>query len=409
MRSRGAGVADIAVLVVSASDGVMPQTIESIEHIRNASIPFVVALNKIDLPEANPEKIKGELVKQDVLLEGYGGDVPIVPLSAKKGTGIKDLLEIISLFWEMKEHKEDTKQFTGTIIESNLDKNKGPVATIIIRTGKLEIGDVLETEEVSGKIKAMLSDQRISVKEALPGDPVEILGFSSVPKIGSRVWKKGEMVIVQEEKKEIEPLPPTEIEVAPTSAVVEKRLKVIIKADAYGSLEAILGTVKQNDLEILLSAVGNITESDILLAKTAGAFVIGFNMKPSTQVTKLAESEKVLIKTYNIIYEMLDELEDVVKALREGGIDKILGEAQIMARFDMKDGVIAGVKIVSGKISRGDQIKVLRGKVEVGRAKIKSLRHAKDNISHAEPGTEAGLILSNKLDFSVGDSIISIG
>lgn len=411
MRSRGAEVCDIAILVVAANDGVMPQTKESIEHILHAKIPYIVACTKIDLVDASVDKIKKQLLKNGVLIDEYGGAVPVVPVSSKTGQGIDKLLEMILLVSEMHEVKKDpSSAFEGVIIETKLDKARGNVATIIVKNGTITQRDNIITKDgIEGKVRAMFDENGHMVKTADPGKGVELLGLSSLPSVGISIYKKEETAIgIAPPTKIVAASPPGRLAVSSPSEIVSEKLKIVLKADTSGSLEAILASLKEN-VEIMSASTGAIGESDVIFAKSSGAIIIGFNVKPSLSVVKLATSEKVMIKTYTIIYEMLSEIDEVSEALRTGGLEEVSGEAKILVQFDIKGEKIAGVKIISGRIAKGDKVKVVRGTTEIGRSRIKSLRHQKEEITKAEQGTEAGVVLTQKLDFLINDVIISIG
>lgn len=413
MRSRGANVADIAILVVAANDGLMPQTIESIKHIKEAKIPFIVAATKTDLPEANLDKVKQQLGKQDIVLEEYGGDVPFIPVSAKANKGIDKLLSMIILLTEFHEIKADPKgQFKAVTIESGMDRARGPVITIIVKNGSIKKGETIVTSEgTEARVRVMFDENSKELEEASPGQPAMVLGLPKVPVVGTIIYKKSEeaMIIPQTHELEI-PQTPGQIETLPPEQLAVQKLKMILKTDNAGSLEAILYSLRDNtNIQIISKGTGNITESDVILAKSSGAIIIGFQVKPSSSVVKLAQSEKVMIKIYSIIYEMLDEISDVIEALQSGGLEEKLGEAKVIAIFNIKGENIAGIKVVSGRIAKGDKIKLLRGEVELGRTKIKSLKHQKVDITKAMLGEEAGLTAASKLDFSVNDSIIAIG
>ena len=408
MRSRGAKVADIAILVIAGNDGIMPQTLESIQHIKAANIPSIVAINKIDLPDINIDKIKKQLVKTGLSLEEYGGETPVLPISAKTGQGIDKLLEMILLLSELNQVKQDTNIFEAVVIESILSKNKGIVASIVIRNGSLKLGDEVICENQEFRIRAFYDSRGNKLNMVKAGDPAEILGWKKIPSVGSSLYVKSQISLTKPAITQI--LPPTikSITTPQEKSLEEEKIKLILKADTVGTLEAITAGLG-NNIEIILKGVGNISESDILLAKTTKAIVVGFHQKPSDTVVKLATSEKVIIKYYNIIYELFDEITEVVDALKKGNLVTILGEAKIIALFPVKNEKIAGVKVITGRIARGDQIKVMRKDQEIGRAKIKSLHHLKEDITKAEQGMEAGLLLSQNIDFLTGDSIISIG
>ena len=413
MRSRGVNAADVAILVISASDGIMPQTKESLKYIKEAKIPYIIAATKIDLKEANLEKLKQQLTKEKVVLEEYGGEVPFIPLSSKTGQGIDKLLEMILLLNELQERKADPKgPFQAVVIESGLHRAKGPVATLIVKNGTINKGEKIVTsggEEAN--VRAMFDEYGKELTTASVSRPLELLGLKNVVNVGTIIYKNGETVITQ--------TPSTSIEIPPKAGLLSEvvvgeiaplKLKIILKTDNVGSLEAITTSLAgKENVETIAVSSGNITESEVLMAKSSGAIIIGFNVKPSSSVVKLAQSEKVMIKTYEIIYKMFEEIEDVAEALRTGGLEEVLGEAKILAIFDMKGESIAGIRVISGRIARGDKIKIKRGNQEIGRAKIKSLKHQKEDITKAEQGIEAGAVLSSKLDFLVNDSIIAIG
>lgn len=421
MRSRGATVADIAILVVAANDGIMPQTVESIEHIKKAKIPFIVAATKIDLQESNIEKLKQQLTKQGVNLEEYGGETPLVLVSAKLNKGIDKLLENIILLSELSEiHADPNGQFKGIVIEAGLDKAKGPLVSIVVKNGKLKRGDQIVTSDgIETRVRAMFDEMKQDVPEALPGYGVELLGLPKLPSVGTLIFKKNEEAIEVRPAKSLQTPAPTTIQVPPFPRALEipanatakaEQLNVVLKAVNSGALEAILASLSKNENVILLaSGTGNITESDITFAKSSSAIVIGFQVKPSSSVVKLAQSEKVMVKTYDIIYEMLDEIEDVVDALKTGGLEEKLGEARIIAGFEINREKIAGIKVILGRIAKGDSVKVMRGNTELGRTRIKTLKHQKEDINKAEMGQEAGVAFAIKLDFLPNDSIIAIG
>jgi len=413
MRSRGANASDIAILVVSAADGVMPQTKESIAHIKKAGIPYIVAVTKIDLPGAQIEKVKKQLSKEGVEIDEYGGNVPVVGVSAKTGEGIDKLLDLIPFMAELNDIKKDPNAaFEGVVIEAKIDRGKGPVATVIVKSGKLEKGETIVTKDgIETRVRAMIDEYGKMVDLATVGKPVEILGLPALVDVGMSIYKKGETAIETTPINTIASAPDVRAgvpEIAPIVEISEQKLKIVLRADTAGSLEAIRGSLKDN-VELISSGTGIITESDVILAKSSKAIVIGFNVKPTGSVVKLATSEKVMIKTYHIIYEMLDEIDEVVEALRTGGLEDELGKGRVLAQFEIKGEKVAGIKVISGRIAKGDKVKVLRGEKEIGRARIKSLRHKKEEITKAELGVEAGLTLSQKLDFLPDDDIIAIG
>lgn len=394
MRSRGASVTDIAVLVVAANDGVMPQTIESIKYIQEAKVPMIVAINKIDLPDSMPEKIKKQLVKENVLLEGYGGDIVAVEVSAKTKKGIDDLLEMILLVSQMQNVSGDpASPLDAVVIESSIDRGRGPMASVIIKNGTLKVGSEIYAENIKAKVKALFNDKGISVKQALPGDPVQIMGFEKVPEVGSKVSTN----ITSRDM-------PSETLLSED----EKKLNVVLKADVKGSLEAIIYSLPK-DINVLSSSVGGVMDSDILSAKAHKAIVVGFNVKASKQTEKLAQTERVLVKTYTIIYELLDEIKEVMDEINKPvETEKILGTAEVIASFDGGKGKIAGVKVKSGRLARGDRVRIERNKENMGYTKIKSIKHLKEDIDKALIGTEAGLFFDPQLDFAPQDDIIAL-
>lgn len=409
MRARGGQASDIAILVVAADDGVMPQTKESIAHIKAANIPFLVAINKIDLPGANIEKVKKQLAENAVLLEGYGGDVVAVKISAKTGQGITELLEMLLLLADMQE-LEDTqyKPFSGIVIEAKMDKACGPSARIIVKEGILRVGDSISTESASGKARSLFDSNKKNLKEALPAAPVEVLGFSKVPKVGETVKKSTQ-------EKDLDEKIPNRLSVKEKLALPENEICLIIKADYVGSLEAIISTIEQlrgenKQLKIFFSETGAITEGDVLLASATHSLIIGFNVDISPAVEKLAGEEKVLIRRYNLIYELLDELRQGLEALkREKSEENSLGEAEVLESFATKVGKIAGCKVKSGRINQGDILIVKRGEKELGRSKIVSMKHRETNINEASEGQDFGVVLEKELPFIKGDIMIAIG
>ncbi len=401
MRSRGVEIADIAVLVVAANDGVMPQTIESIKHIQQAQIPMIVAMNKIDLPDIDPQKIKQQLAQNQILVEGFGGEVVLMPISAKTNKGISDLLEMILLMAQMKGLTADPEALAeGVVIEAKLDKKRGALATVIVKNGTLKIGQTCYADDVKCKIKAMISDKGDMVQTAPPAYPVVVMGWEKLPAVGSVV-----STVSRKTEEAVTKFPPKAFSLPPVETV--KKLKMILRADVAGTLEAILENLGEK-VEIISAATGSISDSDVLLAKSTEAIIIGFHTSVSPTALKLATLEKVKIKTYNIIYELLDEIHEVVEILNmPAAQEEVLGEANVIAEFAFDDARVAGCKVTKGRIARGDLVKIISHDTEIGRTKIKSLRHGKENIPKAESGTECGAVLDKKLDFKIGDSIIS--
>lgn len=411
MRSRGAKVADIAVLVVAIDDGLMPQTIEAIKHIKDAKVSMVVAVNKVDLPGINKtaqmEKIKKQLSDREVLIEEYGGDVPIVEVSAKTGLGVDKLLEIIQLVAEVNELKADPDApATGVVVESKLDKFKGPVATVIVQNGTLKKGEPVVIAGIKGKVRGLIDFAGKQLDSAGPSTPVEVLGLEEVPQVGAELGKDSS---TKEEKQAV------------VTSIVDRLkqddttvLKVVIRTDVAGSLEAIEDALsKFNDeaehVKVVSANTGNLTESDIKMAASTGAIVIGFNVKLAPQIIKLAETEKVLLRSYNIIYELIEEIEAVVEEmLKVGALEEIFGTAQIIAEFPYgKNEKIAGCKILDGVFTKGPKVKIVRGEEIIGETKIKSLKKVRDEVTKVEKSEECGMMFEPQIDFTVGDLIQS--
>lgn len=407
MRGRGVSAADIAILVVSADDGVMPQTKESIAHIKEANVPIIVVITKSDLAAANAERVKQQLVKEGIALEGYGGDVPVVLVSSKTGKGISDLLEVIILVSQMARVSGDPKGLSeGVIIEAKRDRRKGVLVTIITKTGTLSVGDEVIAESVGGKVRALFTDAGQSVKEVPPGSPVEVLGFTDIPQIGAKVIHKNEARLPGRQKEAVKYAGAAETLRKDSENV---RLGVILKADTQGSLEAIVQNISQEDVKLILSATGDPTEADVLLAKASHAIVVGFNTSPSPSVVKLAETEGVIIKTYKLIYELLSELAEAI-ALFKGGKPQefILGKAKILAIFPYERKKVAGCKVIEGRIAKGDKVRVEREEQVLGEARIASLRVGKEDVGKVDKPAECGILLSTSLDFDTSDMILSV-
>lgn len=412
MRSRGAQVADLAILVVAGNDGVKPQTKEAISHIKSAKIPFLVAINKIDLPEASSDMVKAQLAENQVLVEGYGGGVVCVEVSAKTGKGIPQLLEMIFLLSEMQELKlEDKALFKAIIIESLLDKYKGPLATLIIKKGILKIGDKLYAEETKGKAKAMFNHKGRRVKKAIPSDPVQILGFKGVPPVGAVVQKTPEITRVGAG---LVPRPenfgsaqPKKVSEDSEDTKEQKRIKIILKADVAGTLEAIKANFTE-EIYLINEGVGNINDSDVLLAQSTNAVIIGFNIRIPLEVKKLAEMEKVKIKTYDVIYQLLEDLQGEVLKMLEPTIDEeILGKAEIIAEFNIKGNHIAGCKVKEGSILKQYPIHIMRQEEKLADVKIIQMQKEKQDVEEVKKGNEVGLVFKPDVDFALGDMIVS--
>lgn len=409
MRGRGVGVCDIALLVVALDDGVMPQTKESIAHITQAGTPFIVVLTKADSQGANPEKVKQQLLKEQVLLEGLGGDVPYIAVSAKTASGIADLLDLILLFAQMKGITADPKAvFEGVIIESKKDRRKGTIATVIVKNGTLSVGDAIVSEKKPGKVRALISDTGSMLKEAVPGMPVEILGFSDVPPVGAKVTKQKEQQQLAEEI--ITPAPVvTAVETKKDEEQPVKKLPLILKTDTQGSLETILAALQGEDIQVILAGTGEPTEGDVLLARASGAFIVGFNLPISSSVVKLAENEGIIVKTYRLIYELEEEIKEVIALFKQGKAQEvILGKAKVQAVFPYEHKKVAGSKVLEGRMAKGDKVRVERNKEIIAEGRIVSIRQGKEDIGKVEVGGECGILLSVSLDFEPEDVILSV-
>lgn len=422
LRARGASVTDIVVLVVAADDGVMPQTIEAINHAKAAGVPIIVAVNKIDKPDANPEKVKQQLTEYGLIPEEWGGDTVFVNVSARNRIGIDQLLEMILLVADMQELKADyDSPAVGVIIEAKLDKGRGPVASVIVQKGTLKVGDIIVAGGTWGKVRAMFDSRGKIVKEATPSIPVEVIGFEEVPVAGDI------LKVVEDEKtaremaeKEKELLKEKEDITSPKVSLEKlfdkikkgevKELNVIIKADVHGSLEALKQAIEKcsNDqvvIRIIHGGVGAINESDILLASASNAVVIGFNVRPDSNARKLAEKENIDIRTYRIIYELIEDLQSAMKGLLEPEYKEVvIGHAQVRALFKVPNvGIVAGCYVVDGKITRNANIRVIRNGVVIYEGKISSLKRFKDDVREVASGYECGIAIDKFNDIKEDD------
>lgn len=409
IRARGANVADIAILLVDAKDSLMPQTIESISHIKAANIPFIVAMNKIDLPEANPEKVKRDLMKYEVLVEGQGGDVPVALISAKTGKGIKELLETILLMCtDLNLTYDDQNPPRAYIIETKKDK-RGITPSLIIKEGKIEVGMELYEQEQKIKVRSLINDLGEHVDVVYPSTPFEMTGFEAMPTVGSVVTtSKGEAEKEEAADKVAKTIDMNSLLATPK---VEKKLSLVIKTDNLGSYEAIKQALDKNtNVKIVLIAIGEINKSDIFLAKTTKSIVIGFGVNTSSEAEGLAKQEKVIIKTYNIIYELLDELNEVADLLneKEQKEKNLKGEAKVLATFIIEGETIYGLKVTKGKINLGDSLEVHRNNKLFGKTKLVSLKIRAKEVTEVKKDQESGMVFSPPLDITIGDMVKSI-
>ncbi len=420
LRARGSKVADIAVLVVAADDGVQPQTVEAINHAKSAELPIIVAINKIDKPGADPERVKRELSQYELIPEEWGGDTIMVPVSAKTGENVDELLENILLLAEILELKANPeKPAVGTIIESKLDPKRGPVATVLVQNGTLKQGDYFVAGMTWGKVRAMFDERGKQVKNAPPGTPVEVLGFQDVPQAGDRFVvmpseREAKQLAEQRKEKYEEELLAKRAKLKLESLHGEKEVNIILKADVQGSLEAIVKTLEElsNKFEevsinIIHSGIGRITESDVVLAAASNAIIIGFNVRPDAAARKLAEEEGVEIRTYGIIYEIVEDLEKALKGLLEPKVkEEILGMCDVKAIFRVKGvGTVAGCYVTDGVIRRNAKARLIRDGIVIYDGEIISLKRFKDDVKEVAKGYECGLMLKDFNDIKPGDLI----
>ncbi|HIQ26141.1 MAG TPA: translation initiation factor IF-2 [Aquifex aeolicus] len=423
LRARGAKVADIAVLVVAADDGVMPQTVEAINHAKDAEIPIIVAVNKIDLPQANPDKVLRELSEHGLIPEEWGGDTPVVRVSAKTGEGIEELLEMITLVAELEELKANPKGKTkAVIIETKLDPKRGPVATAIVQNGTLKVGDIFVAGSTYGRVRAMVDDKGRRLKEAPPGTPVELLGFEELPEPGDILIvvsdEKTARLLAEQRKrqKEQEKLKGTALKLEEIYEKIQKgelkELKIVLKADTIGSIEALKKALEELSTDkvkvfIIHSGVGAISESDIMLAKASGAIVIGFNTRPNPAARRLLEEEKVDVRTYGIIYDAVEDVKKALEGLLEPQkVEEALGQAEVRATFKIKKvGTVAGCYVLEGKLVRGAKARLVREGVVIYEGEIEGLKRFKEDVKEVPKGFECGVKLKDFNDIKVGDII----
>lgn len=405
LRSRGATIADIVLLIVDAKDSLMPQTVESIQHIKASKTPCIVVANKTDLPDANPEKIKNDLLKYTMMVEDKGGEIPFVQISAKTGKGVPELLETILLLASHTALEYDPDAAPEAyIIETNRHKS-GIIASAIIKNGTIKRGDTVFSEGREAKVKALTNDRGEQIDQVNPSTPFEILGFTDMPTVGTLV-SSSEAASTDVIKKTVKKA--FNLQSVLATPAIEKKLSIVIKADANGSLEAINNSLEKNPtVEILLTGIGEINNSDIFLAKASNAIVIGFNTKPNKDVIELAKQEKVVIKTYNIIYELLEELTEVAHLLheKEENEKNVKGEAKIAATFMIEGEKVYGVRVTKGKVNAGDTVDLYRDTKKIGTTKLVSLRSRAKQVAEAKKDQEAGMLFEPKLDIKVGDVV----
>lgn len=424
MRARGAQVTDITVLVVAADDGVMPQTIEAINHAKAAEVPIIVAINKIDAQGANPDRVMQELSEHGLIPEDWGGDTIFVRLSALTGEGIDELLEMILLVAEIEEYKANPDRLAaGTVIEAELDKGRGPVATLLVQKGTLHVGDSLVVGNTFGRVRAMVNETGRRLKTAKPSTPVEITGLSDVPQAGDH------FIVFEDEKKarhigEMRAKQHLESERNETSKVSLddlfskiregdlKEINVIVKADVQGSVEALAGSLQKIDVEgaklnVIHTGAGAITESDIILASASDAIIVGFNVRPDNNARKAAETEKVDIRLYRVIYDAIEEIEAAMKGMLDPEYEeKVIGQAEVRTTFKVsKIGTIAGSYVTDGKITRDSKVRLIRDGVVIYEGEIDSLKRFKDDAKEVSAGYECGITLEKFNDIKEGDTM----
>jgi translation initiation factor IF-2 len=422
MRARGANVTDIVVLVVAADDGMMPQTIEAINHAKAAPhVKIMVAINKIDLPSANIDRVKKQLQEYELTPEDWGGETIVCPVSATKGAGIDHLLEMMTLQAEVMELKASpTARPRGTVIEAQVEAGRGPTATVIVQMGTLKVGDPFICGDYSGKVKSLLDDRGQPVKEAGPSTPVKVLGFTGLPNAGDEfLVMESERAAKQLSDERLEAKRASKLFV-PQRATLEtlletaggqKVLRIVLKCDTQGSLEALVGALKQIEskkiiLEIIHSAVGPISESDILLASASDAVVVGFNVKVESMAVTAAKREGVQIKLYSIIYELLDQIKDAMAGLLEPELrETVIGHAEVKQVFQLSRGIVAGCLVTNGRIARAARARVLRKRQPVYDGGISTLRRFQDDVKEVRSGLECGIKLGDFSEYQVGDVI----
>ena len=422
MRARGAQVTDIVILVVAADDGIMPQTVEAIDHARAAEVPIVVAINKIDRADANPDRIKQQLQEHDLVAEDFGGKTVCVNVSAIKKEGLNDLLEVLLLEAEMLELKANPEgPARGTVIEAKLDKQRGPVITVLISKGTLKVGDFFVGGLLEGKVRAILNDKGKRVKEAPPSTPVELLGSSGIPNAGDsfRVFRTEkeakETALKKRIKKREEELRPAHLSLDQLYEQIQagllKELKIVVKADTQGSAEALIQSItelggEEVKVNIIHSGAGEITESDVMLASASNAIIIGFHIGQGEKAKQLNKEENIDIRMYHVIYDAISDIKKALEGLLEPEIiEIIMGKAEVRQVFDTSKGEIAGSYVTEGKIVRDCAAKILREDKEIHRSKVQSLRRFKESVKEVETGFECGIMIAGFDQCKEGDII----
>ena len=424
MRARGAQITDIAILVVAANDGVMPQTVEAINHAKSAGIPIIVAINKIDLPDANPDKVKQELMKYELVPEEWGGDTIFVPISAKTGKNIDQLLEMVLLEADVLELKANPdKQSKGAVIEARLDKSKGAIATVLVQRGTLDVGDTIVVGSSIGRIRAMKDDKGKKVKTAGPSTPVEIMGLTEVPEAGETFYEvKNEKVakhLIEKRKNQAREKAinqGTKITLDNLFSQMEegklKVLNLIVKADVQGSVEAVKQALEKLENEevrvkVIHAAAGAVNQSDVTLAKVSNAIIIAFNVRPDSTAKEIAEKDEVEIKQYSVIYQAIEDVEAAMKGMLEPKYEeKVIGNVEVRQTFRISNvGTIAGAYVLSGKVERNAGVRVIRDNIVIHEGHLSTLKRFKDDVKEVGKGFECGMQIENYNDIKEGDMI----
>lgn len=420
MRARGAQVTDVAILVVAADDGVMPQTLEAINHAKAAKVPIIVAINKMDRPGANPDHVKQQLAEHELIPEDWGGDTIMVPVSAHQKTGISELLEMILLVAEMQDLKANPSlPAHGTVIEAQLDKGRGPVATVLVQRGTLQIGDTIIAGTAYGKVRAMVNDRGEKVKKALPSTPVEVLGLNDVPLAGDILDSTDEKIARSVAEKRVAKKRIEEIQQNSKVSLDDlfqriqegeiKDLNIVVKADVQGTIEALrssLQNIKNDEVKVVVvhAGVGAITESDVMLASAANALIIGFNVRPDANARKAAEAEKVDVRTYRVIYDALNDVEAAIKGMLAPKFQEtIQGRVEVRQLITISKMLIAGCYVLEGKITNTSKVRVVRDGIVINEDEIDTLRRFKDDVKEVAAGYECGVTLEKFRDLKEGD------
>ncbi len=409
MRGRGAQAAELGLLIISLADSVKPQTQESIKILQESKTPFIVVLTKSDLPDTFPDKSKKDLSKEGIMVEGYGGDIPVMEVSAKTGHNIKELLDLILLMFDMHKAPEYAKivsseaPLQAIVIEAKLDPRAGSKATVVVKNGQLKARDTVKTDDQVFKVRMLTDDEGKNVPVATVGDAVEIFGFEKVPQVGS-------VVTHEHAESEVSPVAEAKQQLSKEAVYIRQEehagISVILVADTQGSLEAIVNAMPQG-IRISSKKTGEVTDADIILAKSTGSIILSFNTKIKPNITTLALSEKVLLRNYEVIYELLDEVKDAQEGKLLSQMEQIYGTAKVLAKFPFEKTFAFGVSVMDGRIAKGDRIRAMRGEEILGETNITSLRIGKNPTSKVESGNEAGAVLGNPLDIRVGDVILS--